>query len=74
MRLRNGGGLPGWLIRESRPVTDSHFKRTRPSVAGSVARVKRRFAVATGCSARFSGHFRAGADTIGVRKSLSYVS
>jgi len=43
-------------------VTDSHFKRTRLSVEEPVGRVKRRFAAAAGGSARFSGHFRAGAD------------
>jgi len=32
--------------------TESHFKRTRLSVEEPVGRVKRRFAVATGCSAR----------------------
>ena len=42
-------------------VTDSHFKRTRLSVEEPVVRVKRRFAVATGCSARLSWHFPAGA-------------
>ena len=41
--------------------TDSHFKRTMLSVGGSVERVKRRFAVATVYSARFSWRFRVGA-------------
>jgi len=49
-------------IRDARmTLTDSHFKRTRLSVEEPVGRVKRRFAAAAGCSARFSGHFRAGA-------------
>ena len=42
-------------------ITDSHFKRTRLSAEEPVGRVKRRFAVATGCSAYLSWHFRAGA-------------
>ena len=33
-------------------VTDSHFNRARLSVEEPVGRVNRRFAVATGCSAR----------------------
>ena len=37
-------------------------KRARLSVEEPVGRVKRRIAAATGRSARFSGHFRAGAD------------
>ena len=43
-------------------VKDSHFDRASLIVVGSVGRVKRRFAVATGCSARLLRHFRAGAD------------
>ena len=42
--------------------TDSHFKRARLSVEEPVGRVKRRLAAAAGCSARLSGHFRAGAN------------
>jgi hypothetical protein len=41
---------------------DSRFNRTSLSVEGSVAGVKRPFAVATGCSARLSWRLRAGAD------------
>jgi hypothetical protein len=41
---------------------NSHLKRTRLSVEAPTGRVKRGFAVATGCSARFTEHFRAGAD------------
>jgi len=50
--------MPSFTWKET---TDSHFKRTRLSVEEPVGRVKRRFAVATGCSARLSWHFRAGA-------------
>jgi hypothetical protein len=42
-------------------ITDSHFKRTRLGAEEPVGRVTRRFAVATGCSACLSWHFRAGA-------------
>ena len=42
--------------------TDSHFKRARLSVGEPIGRVKPPFAVATGCSARLSGHLRAGAN------------
>ena len=41
---------------------DSHFKRTRLIVEEQIGRVKRPFAVAMGCSARFSGHCWAGAN------------
>ena len=44
------------------PTTDSHFKRTRLSVEEPVGRGKRRFAAATGCSARLWWHLRAGAN------------
>src|ERR1700693_4484769 len=40
---------------------DRHFNRASLSVGEPVARVKRRFSVAWGCSARLSWHFRAGA-------------
>ena len=42
----------GWM-------SNSHFKRTGLSVEEQIGRVKRPFAVTTGCSARFSAHFRA---------------
>ncbi len=50
------------VIGDSLAMTDSHFKRTRPSVVEPGGRLKRRFSVATGCSTRLSWHFRAGAD------------
>ena len=40
-------------------MSNSHFKRTGLSVEEQIGRVKRPFAVTTGCSARFSAHFRA---------------
>jgi hypothetical protein len=58
-------------LRESFPVTlqhletsrtDSHFNRTGLSVEEQIGRVKRPLAVATGCAARWSSHFWAGAD------------
>ena len=53
--LRAGNGIP---LAE----TDSHFKRTRLSVEEPTGWVKRRFAAAAGCSARWWWHLRAGAD------------
>jgi len=50
--------MPSFTWKEN---TDSHFKHTRLSVEEPVGRVERRFAVATGCSARLSWHFRADA-------------
>ena len=39
---------------------DSHFNRASLIVVASVARVNRRFAVATGCSEHLSPHYRGG--------------
>jgi len=38
--------------RDLSSVTDSHFNRASPSVGEPIGRVQRRFAVASGCSAR----------------------
>jgi len=62
---RNGGRECGrrasTLDRRARPRRIG-IPSASLSVAGSVARVKRRFSAVTGCSARLSWHFRAGAD------------
>ena len=50
--------LGGW----ARATAPGYPPRARLSVEEPVGRVKRRLAAATGCSARLSGHFRAGAN------------